>query len=113
MIKVYYDPILGCTGWEFKKPSEATDVKKIKKQNIKKEEKMIHVSKKTITFKRANGLRVTKDYLLEISELPTGDVVTEKLADFIMDELRDSYKGIITGGQFIWIRNLNKYLLKK
>ena len=30
-VKVYYDPILGCTLWEFKNPHETTSVKKTKR----------------------------------------------------------------------------------
>ena len=30
MIDVYYDPIFGCTGWEFRKPIEELDQKKKK-----------------------------------------------------------------------------------
>jgi hypothetical protein len=35
-VKVYYDPILGCTGWEFKNPNETTSVKKTKRTNKSK-----------------------------------------------------------------------------
>tara|TARA_R110000796_G_scaffold83300_2_gene182352 strand:+ start:505 stop:630 length:126 start_codon:yes stop_codon:yes gene_type:complete len=35
MIKFYYDPILGCTGWEIKRPKERSVEPNRKKRNKK------------------------------------------------------------------------------
>jgi hypoxanthine phosphoribosyltransferase len=73
---------------------------------------MIKVTASTITFQRVSKEKVTKEYLLELGKLPTGHVIDDRLADWIMNELRDSYFGFESGGQFIWRNNLDKYTEK-
>jgi hypoxanthine phosphoribosyltransferase len=73
---------------------------------------MIRVTESTITFQRSSKEKVTKEYLLELGKLPTGHVINERLANWIMSELRDSYFGFNECGQFIWRNNLDKYAEK-
>jgi hypoxanthine phosphoribosyltransferase len=73
---------------------------------------MIRVTESTITFQRSSKERVTKEYLLELGKLPTGHVINERLANWIMSELRDSYFGFNACGQFIWRNNFNTFAEK-
>jgi len=74
---------------------------------------MIRVNYKKITFKRACGNRVTKEYLLELGGLPNGIIILEEMADFIMKNIKEHHWGYKELGESIKtidVINYNKKL---